>query len=390
MGMPAWAGVLAAPYALDKFVVDPISNIYGIYKGIRDDQADQRDKAQLLEDMTKFSQDPNAAVDYKKYSNPEAAARATNVFQGLQKQTAAPVLDKFTGDVNAMAGPGGERFYGDPASREEMIKQGLVVPQSQNNPYINQGVQDYQRAAESQETMANVLSGTDPRNIGTQLSSIAMQEKLPGQLHSVTGVMENLAKGRVTENKEKLAKGDLEASQNLDYVYRNKTPLDQFKALGELSSVTGASPEWTGKQADDLRATNRGDQQMEMFDKRLAQSERQHRESIAAADARSEKRETAKTRGSFQKDRDTLTRLTILHAKGGGGAIVLNGMPTMFTSDGDGQEMLKQTLLDKYQEMQIKYPNEMENVKPPVIKNPNPSKATAGVAGTHWKAIPGK
>ena len=106
MGMPGWAMVLGAPYAIDKLVTDPISSAYGLYKGVRNDQAEQQDRQAGMELLQRFAQDPNSVVDEKafsKFTNPKAAEdavnHATGIAKGLLSQQAQPKLNEFAKDL---------------------------------------------------------------------------------------------------------------------------------------------------------------------------------------------------------------------------------------------------------------------------------------------------
>lgn len=172
MGMPAWAAVLAAPYAADKLLVDPISSVYGLYKGIRDDQADQSDKQVGMDLLKQFAVDPNTPIDNKmlsKFKDPKAAelaiTHALGIAKGMQTQQAVPQVNTLE-NYAAETGTTDPRFFNDPESRDELAKQGFNGDLSffskgySNNPVTNSAAREINDREALREAQRQIYEGT--------------------------------------------------------------------------------------------------------------------------------------------------------------------------------------------------------------------------------------
>lgn len=211
MGIPGWAMALGAPLAADKLIVDPISSAYSLYKGIRDDQADRNDKAVGVEMLQQFQRDPGGNIDLSRFSDPKAAATVFDQVtklkdSGYQKQAVGP-LSQFATDYQNVAGTTNPRFFADEENRAEMVKAGLAVPEAGSNPYVSSGLQAFAQKGQQADIMANAFAqGQNGGRIDPDLlSSLALEEKLPGQFDNVAQSSGRLAdqfdKGVTAENK---------------------------------------------------------------------------------------------------------------------------------------------------------------------------------------------
>ena len=156
-GMPALAMIAAAPYAVDKLVLDPVSSAYGLYKNIRDDQNEQNDRQVVMDQMKSVA--AGNSVDLKafsKLSNPKAANDAFTELVKMrdysQTEQARPALSKFQQDYATISGTDNMRFMSDPESRAELQKAGLQFPDT-TNPKIATGLQSFIDRGRASEAM---------------------------------------------------------------------------------------------------------------------------------------------------------------------------------------------------------------------------------------------
>lgn len=218
MGIPAWAAVLAAPYAVDKLVVDPIGSVYGLYKGIRDDQADQNDKAATMELLKQFAADPNLTPNEKmlsKFRNPDAAANAINYAAGIAKgvnaQQSIPQINTLQNYADE-TGTTDPRFFNDPESRQELANQGFNGDLSffskgySQNPVTNaaaRDIEDLQRLGAAQREIA---AGTAGPNTYADLVMNPMAEKQDKVLNTnMSALKENRAVAQKAQDKADIA-----------------------------------------------------------------------------------------------------------------------------------------------------------------------------------------
>ena len=257
MGMPGWAMALGAPLAADKLIVDPISSVYGLYKGIRDDQNDQNDKLAGMQALEQFRQNPNSEFDVSKFSNPKAAAEIYDTAMKMKDtayvKQADPVLAQFQTDYQSIAGTTNPRFFADEENRAEMVKAGLSVPSGKDNPYIAKGLQDFAQKGQKADTLANAFAqGQSGGRIDPDLlSSLALDEKLPGQFDNTAQganrMMDQVAKGSATAR-------EAQGRQDISSFYRDTTglagPSQSPSGIARFARTAGYDP----NGADDIRA----------------------------------------------------------------------------------------------------------------------------------------
>lgn len=162
MALPWWAYLLGSGYAADKFVLDPIKSGVDLGFAVRDKINAGEDRDVMNDSINK-----GRAFDPKYYNDPVAAS--TNYKKLLEakdetsKLDAIPILQKFTKDYSGLVGGTEPRFYGDPAFRAELQRQGLKEPVS-DNPYVNQGLLDFAKQGERQILRSKVLDNTATPN----------------------------------------------------------------------------------------------------------------------------------------------------------------------------------------------------------------------------------
>lgn len=251
MGMPAWAAVLAAPYAADKLLVDPISSVYGLYKGIRDDQADQSDKQVGMDLLKQFAVDPNTPIDNKmlsKFKDPKAAelaiTHALGIAKGMQTQQAVPQVNTLE-NYAAETGTTDPRFFNDPASREELAKQGFNGDLSffsrgySDNPVTNTAAKEINNKEALRTAQRQIYEGTAGPSTYADMAVNPVAKANDAVLNTN---MNTLEKARTRDDKEK-AKVDLADFQTAvaGITGPSKSPFDlkRFAARGGYDTFPG-------------------------------------------------------------------------------------------------------------------------------------------------------
>lgn len=209
--IPWWALAAGAPKLLNEYVVDPIRSGYELYSGIRNDQDKQRSQAAEREVL----------ADYAMAKSPEDVdfIRRTTTSYGPMDTATAYNLDKY----------GKER-----ASQYEEEASKADLPNALSE-------------------FSSIAMEDPSQPIGTAFmrmkpeSQAMLVRTLKGGLDDFTKAM-SMGVGTTQQQK-----ADREALSNLDYIYREKTPLDAYTRLSELTDVTGASPGVSKELRDDLR-----------------------------------------------------------------------------------------------------------------------------------------
>lgn len=218
MGIPAWAAVLAAPYAADKLIADPVGSIYGTYKAIRDDQADQNDKQATMDLLKQFTADPNMTPDMKmlsKFRNPAAADEALKgalkLAGKIQEQQSIPQVNTLQSYADE-TGTTDPRFFNDPASREELQRQGFNGDLSffskgySQNPVTNSAARDIEQLQRLGATQRRIAAGTANPNDYADLAMNPAAEKMDKVLNTnMSALKENRAQAQKAQDKADVA-----------------------------------------------------------------------------------------------------------------------------------------------------------------------------------------
>lgn len=401
MGMPGWAAALAAPYAVDKLVVDPVTSMYGLYKGIRDDQNEQNDRSQLTTDLSQFQKDPNHVVDFRNYSNPDAAMKAAKTFDSMRdtenQRRAAPVAKmlaqfaaegndadpNFPGDewVKGMATTSGymspEEYDAMKAGAVPGAKKGsLPISAFAANPVAADLIQKAELAAQNKGTMARVFDkGAQARPL--DLAHVAMNKDLASGFDNTTqGTKRLFDQGETTRGN---AAEDAMNQEIANY------PLTQNVAswnglVERLRKIPGLAPDKIDKTLKDMQgrnagpsgkrlelfatsgnATTRGNVQTDMFGNPISETK------VTATNHAPQPGSTAEDkarRTQFNKDNAYLQKMENLVATGGKGMIMIDGVPTSFDGTKESVDALKSLRDEHKQFMDAEYPEEMSKRHP--------------------------
>ncbi|WP_224957234.1 hypothetical protein [Geomonas subterranea] len=247
-GIPAWAAVLAAPYAADKLIADPVGSIYGTYKAIRDDQADQNDKQATMDLLKQFTAAPNMTPDMKmlsKFRNPAAADEALKgalkLAGKIQEQQSIPQVNTLQNYANE-TGTTDPRFYNDPASQQELQRQGFNGDLSffskgySQNPVTNSAARDIENLQRLGATQRRIAAGTANPNDYADLAMNPQAEKMDKVLNTnMSALKENRAVAQKAQDK-----GDIAGFQSdiAGLTGPSKSPLD----LTRFSKRGGYAP----------------------------------------------------------------------------------------------------------------------------------------------------
>jgi hypothetical protein len=217
-GIPAWAAALAAPYAADKLISDPVGSIYNTYRSIRDDQADQNDKQATMELLKQFAADPNMTPDMKmlsKFRNPAAADEALKgalkLAGKIQEQQSIPQVNTLQNYANE-TGTTDPRFFNDPASREELQRQGFNGDLSffskgySQNPVTNEAARNIEQLQRLGATQRRIAAGTANPNDYADLAMNPAAEKMDKVLNTnMSALKENRTVAEKAQNKADIA-----------------------------------------------------------------------------------------------------------------------------------------------------------------------------------------
>ena len=319
----------------------------------------------------------------------------------LQALDAAPKLAQFTQDYQGIAGTSNPRFFGDPESRAEMVKAGLNVPHSNINPLVNQGVSSFAQQGASADTLADVFSGRDQANRGTQLSTIALDKDLASGFDTTAKGFEQLQKGREADDAIQNDKAALDAYLNTD-VTTDPASMEAFKkkvmtagktekaSAGLLKRFTELNDVYKNMTVPDLYAkAERGDKvaarilEKMKADKIDAQSQviqiRNETKGAGTGDK--------ETRKDVQNDLTYLRSLDRAVATGGKGMIMIDGVPTSFDGSKESLDMLTNMRNEQEKTMRELYPERMKARRPQKGVEPKQTTPPTGnkKAAEFWK-----
>lgn len=255
MGIPAWAAVLGAPYAVDKVIVDPIKSIMGTVN-------DFRDEHQMQSDLERFKADPTYTVDITNYHDPAKGVNTSNLLKSQRdtyyQQQAAPI-SKMLAEFKATGNDADPNFSGAewlkgmatmyPVDGKTMTEEEYnaalsgAIPSAQKgsiplskfgaNPVTADLLQKAQVEAQQKGSLARAF-GPNPSPL--DLATIAMNK-------DVAGGFENATEGqrRMFENKKQateLQTKTADATNAAEYqraiagvggAYRDAAPYDPSK-----------------------------------------------------------------------------------------------------------------------------------------------------------------
>ncbi|WP_136526823.1 hypothetical protein [Geomonas ferrireducens] len=267
MGMPAWAAVLGAPFAADKLIVDPVNSIYQTYRQVRDQQNEDQDKEAATQLLQQFATDPNTPVDaamLKRFSNPEAAgkalARSLDVAKGINEKNAIPEVNTLQNYAD-QTGTTDPRFFNDPASRQELQRQGFNGDLSffskgySTNPVTNSEARDIENLQRLGSIERRVAAGTaTPADFAARVTN-PMSEKMDKVLNTN---LNTLDKNRTFDEKQKVVAANDQINQTIAK-YPLKRTVGSWNGLAELLySIPGADPKVVDERLKDIASRNSG------------------------------------------------------------------------------------------------------------------------------------
>lgn len=253
MGLPAWAMALAAPYAVDKFVVEPFKGGFDAYRGARDAFREDADREQFRADMGAFNADPNYMPDLSRYNNPETYTKVAGQMKGqreeAQKRVGWPVVDKLRADYESMTGGSNLRFLADPDSRAELQRQGLVLPDTTRNPFVKAEMDKLLQEANAQGALTNVgaelQGGRAP--LASDLAQVLTSEKGATNLQNLRELAKQVNDRQTLEGIAKWVRAggntpDVVASPGLRTVMQSFPAGATLEDLAKFREISGVAP----------------------------------------------------------------------------------------------------------------------------------------------------